>query len=137
MPELLIYPREELPPELNWQIISFLRIRAPDTFAGFDWLKYWAGDEENDHSHHIVLVHDGILVSHTEVVWKYLKHAVLQGNHVLDAGQSHRGGLEVPQARWRNIQGIRPHQCLHIPRLAAPRIWDADRECRNRLHQVE
>ena len=75
MSELLIYPRLELPPELNWQIISFMRILAPETFAGLDWLKYWTCKDGNDHSHHMVLVENGILISHAEVVWKNLEHA--------------------------------------------------------------
>ena len=76
MPEPIIYPRAQLPPELAWQVISFMRIASPDTFAGFDWLKYWAcNNGGNDHPHHILLVKNGILISHTEVVWKYLDHA--------------------------------------------------------------
>ena len=75
MPELLMYPRTRLPPELEWQIISFMRIESPGAFVGFDWLKYWACEEGNDHSHHLVLVENGILISHAEIVWKHLNHA--------------------------------------------------------------
>jgi len=76
MTELLVYPREELPPDLNWQILSFIRITAPDTFVGFDWFRYWmATTEDNDHAIHVILVENGILISHTMVVWKYLEHA--------------------------------------------------------------
>ena len=32
-------------------------------------------EEGNDHSQHLVLVEHGILISHTEVVWKHLEHA--------------------------------------------------------------
>jgi hypothetical protein len=33
MPTLLVYPREDLPPDLNWQILSFYRATAPGTFS--------------------------------------------------------------------------------------------------------
>ena len=75
MPKLLIYPRTELPPELNWQIISYIRATAPDALNGFDWWKYWMSEDGNDHSHHMILAENGIMISHTEVVWKTLKHS--------------------------------------------------------------
>jgi hypothetical protein len=83
MPEMLVYPRIELPPDLNWQIISFMRVLSPGSFPGFDWLKYWACEEGNDHSRHIVLVENRILISHGELVWKDLEHRAKRTKHMV------------------------------------------------------
>lgn len=69
-----MYPGNELPPDLKCQILSFLRIMWPEGFIGENRLRDWISKEEN-HPVHIVLVEDGILISHTEVLWKYLDHA--------------------------------------------------------------
>ncbi len=74
MVELLFYPNDELPSDLNWQILSFLRITWPDGFVGENRLRDWIS-KEYDHPSHFVLVEQGVLISHIEVVWKYLEHA--------------------------------------------------------------
>lgn len=73
MPTLLVYPREDLPLDLNWQILSFYRTTAPGTFVGFSWFQQWMKNDDN--AIHIMLVENRILISHTMVLWKYLDHA--------------------------------------------------------------
>ena len=75
MPEILFFPRQALPTYLNWQIISFIRVTAPDALVGTGWFKYWKSPYGNDNSLHVVLVENGILLSHAEVAWRYIKHA--------------------------------------------------------------
>jgi GNAT superfamily N-acetyltransferase len=70
----VIYPSNELPAHLKWQILSFLRITWPEGFIGENKLRDWVSSAEN-HSISLMLVEDEILISHTEVVWKYLDHA--------------------------------------------------------------
>ena len=70
----LIYPSNELPPHLKCQILSFLRMMWPGGFEGKNRLRDWISSPE-DHSISIMLVENDILISHTEVVWKYLDHA--------------------------------------------------------------
>ena len=69
---LLTYSASELPLGLKCQILSFLRITWPEGFMGENRLRDWIsrGDAQ-----HILLVENGILISHTEVKWKYLDHA--------------------------------------------------------------
>jgi GNAT superfamily N-acetyltransferase len=73
MVELLTFKSAEFPEHLKWQALSFLRMNYPDGFKGEDRLRDWVTREE-DHPVHIVLVEDHILLSHTNVVWKYLEH---------------------------------------------------------------
>jgi GNAT superfamily N-acetyltransferase len=68
-----IYSSKDLPPELKWQVLSFLRIYFPDGFMGENRLRNWISQDE--HTIHIVLVEQDILISHTEVKWKQLDHA--------------------------------------------------------------
>ena len=72
--ELRFYPSEDLPPDLKWQILSFLRIAWSGGFVGENRLRDWIS-LPTDHPSHVVLVENGLLISHTEVVWKYLDHA--------------------------------------------------------------
>jgi GNAT superfamily N-acetyltransferase len=46
----------------------------PEGFVGKNRLRDWISTDDN-HSISIVLVEQDILISHTEVVWKYLDHA--------------------------------------------------------------
>jgi aminoglycoside 2'-N-acetyltransferase I len=74
MVQELIYPQKEIPPRLKIQILSFLRIMWPKGFVGKYRLRDWiSGEDVNGIS--IMLVEKGILISHAEVVWKYLDHA--------------------------------------------------------------
>lgn len=73
MVELLTYTSAELPESLKWQAVSFLRVRYPLGFVNEDRLRDWVTKEE-DHPIYIVLVENGILISHTNVVWKDLEH---------------------------------------------------------------
>jgi GNAT superfamily N-acetyltransferase len=74
MIEELVYPSNEMPPHLKCQVLSFLRIMWPDGFMDENRLRDWISHEE-DHSISMMLVEKGVLISHTEVVWKYLDHA--------------------------------------------------------------
>jgi GNAT superfamily N-acetyltransferase len=70
----LIYLTTELPPTLQGQILSFLRMTWPKGFFEQNQTPDWLAHQEN-YPLHFVLVDDGMLISHTEVVWKYLEHA--------------------------------------------------------------
>lgn len=74
MIQQLFYPAAELPPDLKCQILSFLRITWPEGFVGENRLRDWIS-REDDHPCNIMLVENGILISHAEVVWKHLEHA--------------------------------------------------------------
>lgn len=73
MIEQLIYPQDQLPTHLKCQILSFLRITYPEGFVGKHRLRDWISAPDN-HPVSIVLVEAGILISHTEVVWKTIYH---------------------------------------------------------------
>jgi GNAT superfamily N-acetyltransferase len=73
MVEQLTYASQEFPESLKWQAVSFLRMQYPLGFVNENRLRDWVTKEE-DHPVHIVLVEKGILISHTNVVWKYLEH---------------------------------------------------------------
>jgi len=73
MVELLTYTSAEFPESLKWQTVSFLRMQWPGGFIGENRLRNWVTSEA-DHPIHIVLVEKGILISHTNVVWKFLEH---------------------------------------------------------------
>ncbi len=70
----LRYTHDELPVHLKCQILSFLRIHFPEGFVGENRLRDWISPPA-DHPISLMLVEAGILISHTEVVWKYLDHA--------------------------------------------------------------
>jgi GNAT superfamily N-acetyltransferase len=71
--ELLTYTSADLPESLKWQAVSFLRVHFPDGFINENRLRNWI-TREDDHPIHIVIVEQGILISHTNVVWKHLDH---------------------------------------------------------------
>lgn len=73
MVELLTFTSAEFPENLKCQAVSFLRVQWPGGFVGENRLRDWVTREE-DHPIHIVLVERDILISHTNVVWKYLDH---------------------------------------------------------------
>jgi GNAT superfamily N-acetyltransferase len=74
MVQQLFYTGDELPPALKCQILSFMRVIWWEGFAGENQLRDWISSPAN-HPAHIVLVEQGILIAHTEIVWKYLDHA--------------------------------------------------------------
>lgn len=73
MAELLTFTSAEFPDSLKWQVVSFLRVQWPDGFTGENHLRDWV-TREDDHPIHIVLVEQRLLISHTNVVWRYLDH---------------------------------------------------------------
>ncbi|GIK37696.1 MAG: hypothetical protein BroJett011_15290 [Chloroflexota bacterium] len=70
----LIYPTKELPDVLQCQILSFLRMTWPEGFITEAQRYEWISHQEN-HPLHFVFLDDSFLISHVEVVWKYLEHA--------------------------------------------------------------
>ena len=69
----VVYPSNEIPVHLKWQILSFLRIEWPEGFTGPNRLRDWISTDK-DHPISIMLIEDDILISHTEVLWKYLDY---------------------------------------------------------------
>jgi len=68
------YTSVDYPADLKCQTLSFLRMEWPEGFRGDDRLRDWV-TKESDHPVHRVLVEAGVLISHLNVVWKYLDHA--------------------------------------------------------------
>ena len=73
MVQLQTYTTIDFPAALKCQTLAFLRIQWPGGFMGENRLRDWV-TKESDHPIHFVLVEAGILISHTNVVWKYLEH---------------------------------------------------------------
>ncbi|MCI0643769.1 MAG: GNAT family N-acetyltransferase, partial [Chloroflexi bacterium] len=74
MVEQYIYSSADFPADLKCQTLSFLRVEWPEGFVGENRLRDWI-TAESEHPLHLVLVEAGLLISHTNVVWKYLEHA--------------------------------------------------------------
>jgi GNAT superfamily N-acetyltransferase len=74
MVEELVYTGADFPAELKCQALSFLRAEWYEGFMGENRLRDWITQEE-DHPLYFVLVEAGLLISHLNVVWKYLDHA--------------------------------------------------------------
>jgi len=74
MIQKFIYKEEELPTEIKWQILSFLRMQWPEGFQAENQLRDWIIRPQN-HPIHFVLVEKGLVVSYVGVVWKNLAHA--------------------------------------------------------------
>ncbi len=72
--QLLEYSSRELPDSLKCQILSFLRTTWPEDFVGPNRLRTWLSPESH-HPLHLLLVENGILISHLEIKWKNLDHA--------------------------------------------------------------
>ena len=74
MVELLTYGDGELPSELKCQALSFMRIEWTAGFTGQNRLRDWLNPADL-HPVYMVLVEQGVLISYTGIVWKYLEHA--------------------------------------------------------------
>jgi hypothetical protein len=73
MAELLVYPQADLPPQMHCQVLTFLRVEWPDGFVGENRLRNWITRIEH-HPLSFLMVEDGLVISHAQVVWKYLEH---------------------------------------------------------------
>jgi predicted acetyltransferase len=73
MVEQCLYTSTDFPEDLKCQTLAFLRIEWPEGFMGENRLRDWITKEEA-HPVHLVLVEEGVLIAHTNVVWKHLKH---------------------------------------------------------------
>lgn len=65
---------DELPPLIKQQIIDFLRIHYPEGFMGENQFRNWTTDPNILIPHHMVMVENERLISHTEIVWKDFAH---------------------------------------------------------------
>lgn len=74
MVEQQVYTSHDIPPDLKCQALSFLRMEWPEGFVGDNWLRDWI-TKEADHPLHFVLIEERLLISHLNVIWKYLEHA--------------------------------------------------------------
>lgn len=74
MTRQLIYPRAELPLCLQCQILCHLRTTWPEGFSEEDPRPEWLSHLEH-HPIHFVLLDGSFIISHAQVVWKYLEHA--------------------------------------------------------------
>ncbi len=74
MPEIKFFPTtQDLPPLIRQQILDFLRMFYPGGFTGANQFRDWTSTPE-DHPRHIVMLESERVISHAEVVWKYLDH---------------------------------------------------------------
>jgi GNAT superfamily N-acetyltransferase len=76
MIEQHLYTSADFPADLKCQTLSFLRVEWPEGFMGRNRLRNWI-TKEADHPIHLILIEAGLLISHLNVVWKYLDHAGL------------------------------------------------------------
>lgn len=109
MEELLQYRTDNLPDHIRCQILSFLRIHYLEGFVGRNRLRKWISPEY-EHPIYVVLIDDGVLISHTEVKWKYLVHGEetykvygLSGVFTYPAFQKQGYGRRIVEAGTRYI----------------------------------
>ncbi len=73
MPQLLTCLGSDLPPNLRCQIVSFMRVYAPQVFRsqpiGWDFI------DAMPHPVSVALVEQNVLISHALVTWRWLTHA--------------------------------------------------------------
>ncbi len=73
MTELLTYPQSQLPEKWFYQIISFLRIEFADGFVGDLQFRNWIAPADYSPMY-LIIVHDEVLIAHTQVLSKTLRH---------------------------------------------------------------
>lgn len=73
MPQLLIQPSQDLAPDVRCQVLSFMRIYAPQVFQsqpiGWDFI------DPATRPMSVMLMEDRTLISHVLVTWRALVHA--------------------------------------------------------------
>jgi GNAT superfamily N-acetyltransferase len=74
MASLLIFPPAGLPEKYACQVLTFLRVQWPEGFRGENRLRDWITRPEF-HPLSILLVEEDLVISHAQVVWKFLEHA--------------------------------------------------------------
>lgn len=72
MPQLQVYSSPDLPPDLKCQIVSFIRIEWWWAFTGSN--RFWDYTKKSTHPANVVLVEQGLVISHAEVNWRMLDH---------------------------------------------------------------
>jgi GNAT superfamily N-acetyltransferase len=73
MSHLLQIQPQDLPDKWKYQILSFQRIVWTEGFFGELHGRDWITRKE-DHPLHFIIVEGNLLISHLEVVWRYLEH---------------------------------------------------------------
>lgn len=74
-PEIKFYETTyDLPPLIKQQIIDFLRINYPEGFKGKNQFRDWTSNSDHSNTSHIVIAENNRVISHTEILWKSLKH---------------------------------------------------------------
>jgi hypothetical protein len=73
MNKLLVFPQADLPSQYHCQVLTFLRVEWPDGFMGENRLRDWITRAEH-HPLSFLMVEEGLVISHAQVVWKYLEH---------------------------------------------------------------
>jgi hypothetical protein len=68
-----MYKTEELPSDIKWQVLSFIRIQWPEGFQGANRLRDWITKKEL-HPVSFVRMENNLVLSYAEVVWKNLEH---------------------------------------------------------------
>jgi hypothetical protein len=96
---------------LQCQILSFLQMTWPEGSISQDQVQAWVSHQEN-HPLHFVLIDGGYLISHAEVVWKYLIHTGvtykaygLAGVFTQPAWRERGYGRQIVNAGTAYIQG--------------------------------
>ncbi len=69
-----IFKSQDLPEKFKCQILSFMRVEWFEGFQGKHRLRDWI-TKQGVYPVNFILEEDGILISHLEVVWKFLAHA--------------------------------------------------------------
>ncbi len=72
MPQTLIYPSPELPPDLKCQILAYIRAEWWWVFQGAN--RFWDYTVKDTHPVNVAIVENGVLISHAEVNWRTLEH---------------------------------------------------------------
>jgi GNAT superfamily N-acetyltransferase len=73
VPQTLIYPSPELPADLKCQILAYIRVEWWWVFQGAN--RFWDYTVKDTHPVNVIVVENGIVLSHAEVNWRTLEHA--------------------------------------------------------------
>jgi predicted acetyltransferase len=105
-----IYKTGELPSDIKWQVLSFLRIQWPEGFQGANRFRNWI-TEESLYPVSFVRMENDLLLSYAEIVWKNLEHCGvmfktygLTGIFTYPSFRSEGHGLSVVKAAKQYIE---------------------------------
>ncbi|HEV2067722.1 MAG TPA: GNAT family N-acetyltransferase [Thermomicrobiales bacterium] len=141
MCQLLTYPHDQVPPELNWQAVSFMRVEWPFINGGMFRETYPAELRPV----HFFVVQDDLLLSYAATFRQPVEHAEVTyemaclGNVFTYPGARRKGyGRRVVEAATRHIRAsdsdIATLFCdPHLARFYAANGWKATPESRTYL----